>query len=112
MSIVSDGAPASAPAAAAATRLYGRVWRWHFFSALIVIPFVLWQSVTGTVYLWHREIAAWVYPELLRVEPGGAPVRYEEQLAAALAYWPAERLDGIEISDDPDRSTAFFFRDD
>jgi uncharacterized iron-regulated membrane protein len=31
--------------------LYGRLWRWHFFAALIVIPFVLWQSVTGTLYL-------------------------------------------------------------
>ncbi len=37
---------------------------------------------------------------------------YEQQLAAAIAHWPAERLDGIEISDDPRRSTAFFFRDD
>jgi len=31
-------------------RLYARIWRWHFFAALIVIPFVLWQSVAGEPY--------------------------------------------------------------
>lgn len=102
----------SAMATASAPRLYGRVWRWHFFSALIVIPFVLWQSVTGAIYLWHREISALVYPQLLAVIPGGSATGYQQQLDSALEHWPAERLQGIEISDDPARSTTFFFRDD
>ena len=40
----------------ASHRLYARVWRWHFFAAIIVIPFVLWQATTGVLYLWHQEI--------------------------------------------------------
>jgi len=108
-----------AGAAPSASRLYARVWRWHFFSALIVIPFVLWQSLTGTIYLWHREIAALAYPQLLHVQTTDTRVSYQQQLETVLRHWPADRLQGIEIADlppaieaDPARSTAFFFRDD
>lgn len=90
-------------------RLYARIWRWHFFAALIVIPFVLWQSLTGVLYLWHREIAAVAYPQQLIVEPAGSRVSYDRQLAAVLQHQPRERLQSMEISDDPRRSTAFFF---
>lgn len=92
-------------------RLYARVWRWHFFAALIVIPFALWQACTGVLYLWHRELAAIAYPELVRVAPGTAAVSYEQQLATVLEHQPRERLQSIEISDEPTRSTAFFFAD-
>ena len=94
-----------------AQRLYARMWRWHFFAALIVIPFVLWQSITGVLYLWHGEIAAVAYPRQLRVEPTGSRVSYDRQLATVLQYHPRERLQSMEISDDPRRSTAFFFED-
>lgn len=92
-------------------RLYARIWRWHFFAALIVIPFALWQSATGVIYLWHRELTSLAYPELVNVEPSGATVSYERQLAAVLQHQPHERLQSIEISDDPTQSTAFFFAD-
>lgn len=93
-------------------RLYARVWRWHFFAALIVIPFVLWQSVTGVLYLWHRELATLAHPQLLNVAPADRGVSYGAQLASVLAHQPRERLQAIEVSDDTTRSTAFFFRDD
>lgn len=92
-------------------RLYARMWRWHFFAALIVIPFVLWQSVTGVLYLWHREIAAVAHPQKLLVEPTGLRASYEGQLATVLQHQPRERLQSVEISDDAHRSTAFFFED-
>lgn len=98
--------------ARSASRLYSRAWRWHFFSALIVVPFVLWQSVTGTIYLWHREIAALAYPQLLHVATADARVSYQQQLETVLQRWPPGRLQGIEIESDLARSTAFFFRDD
>lgn len=93
-------------------QLYARAWRWHFFAALIVIPFVLWQSITGTIYLWHRDLSAWLHPELLRVAPAGDLVSYERQLATALEHAPLDRLQAIELSDDPARATIFYFRDD
>ncbi|MET0658017.1 MAG: PepSY domain-containing protein [Steroidobacteraceae bacterium] len=92
-------------------RLYARIWRWHFFAALIVIPFVLWQSVTGVLYLWHREIAALAYPELVRVIPDSRAATVESQLAATLAHHPREHLQSIVVPNDPAASTTFFFED-
>ena len=79
--------PQSAP------RLYARVWRWHFFAALIVIPFVLWQSATGVLYLWSRELASLTHPGLVVVEHGPQCASYQQQLEAVLAVrtkvtWP------------------------
>ena len=64
--------------------LYGTLWRWHFLAALIVIPFVLWQSVTGTLYLWSERWIDFRHPELRFVVPSGAPLPPSEQIAAAL----------------------------
>lgn len=93
-------------------RLYARIWRWHFFAAFIVIPFVLWQAITGTVYLWHQELAALAHPRLLTVTPHGARVDYAQQLSTALAQQSGRPLQRIEIVDDPARSTTFFFSAD
>lgn len=60
-----------------------RAWRWHFLAALLVIPFVLWQSATGTLYLWSE---AWVdqrHPDLRFVEPAPRQVSLDVQLRAA-----------------------------
>lgn len=94
------------------SRLYARVWRWHFFAALIVIPFVLWQAATGVLYLWSRELVQFTHPELMTVRPDPAQASYEAQLAGVLVHHPRDRLAAIEISDAPSDTTMFFFRDD
>lgn len=71
-------------------RLYGMLWRWHFLAALIVIPFVLWQSTTGTLYLWSEWWMDQRHPELRFVERPGPPAPVSVQLAAALAAAPRE----------------------
>ncbi|MFZ2507499.1 MAG: PepSY domain-containing protein [Steroidobacteraceae bacterium] len=92
--------------------LYARLWRWHFFAALIVIPFVLWQSVTGVAYLWRKDLSALLYPQLMQVTPAPQSVSLDEQLASVLGRLPRNSLTAIEVHDDPSRSTTFFFRDD
>jgi uncharacterized iron-regulated membrane protein len=64
--------------------LYGRLWRWHFFAALIVIPFVLWQSVTGTLYLWSEWWMDQAHPEMRFVRGQQQPLPLSEQIGAAL----------------------------
>jgi uncharacterized iron-regulated membrane protein len=93
-------------------RLYVRIWRWHFFAALIVIPFVLWQSVTGVLYLWHSEIASWTHGELLAVSPSARQVSLDQQLDEVLKHQVADTLRTIEVAEDPTRSTVFLFSDD
>jgi uncharacterized iron-regulated membrane protein len=68
--------------------LYGTLWRWHFLAALIVIPFVLWQSVTGTLYLWSERWMDLSYPHLRFVKTSGQHSSPSEQVAAALRSAP------------------------
>nr|WP_256460638.1 PepSY domain-containing protein [Bradyrhizobium sp. A19] len=60
-------------------------WRWHFLAAFIVIPFVLWQSTTGTAYLWSEWWMDLRYPELRFVPASEANIAPSVQLAAAIA---------------------------
>lgn len=75
----------NATTSAPPSRLYGRLWRWHFFAALIVIPFVLWQSVTGTLYLWSEWWIDTAHPEMRFVDAGSQPLPLSEQIGTALA---------------------------
>ena len=84
MSTVAGAVSAAAGTNAGATRLYGRLWRWHFFAAFIVIPFVLWQSISGTLYLWSERWIDAADPELRFVAPGSQAVALSAQIAAAL----------------------------
>ncbi len=66
-------------------QLYAMFWRWHFLASLLVIPFVLWQSTTGTLYLWSEWWMDVSRPELRFVEPSAARAPLRDQVAAALA---------------------------
>lgn len=87
----------TAPSAAnGSSRLYARLWRWHFFAAFIVIPFVLWQSVTGTLYLWSERLIDAMHPELRFVEPLAERRLPSEQISAALAAAALPTREGHE----------------
>tara|TARA_B100000678_G_scaffold80108_1_gene66454 strand:+ start:5938 stop:7308 length:1371 start_codon:yes stop_codon:yes gene_type:complete len=45
-------------ASATRTSLQHRVWRWHFFAGLAVVPFVLILSMTGAIYLFKPQYDA------------------------------------------------------
>lgn len=89
---------------------YRRLWRWHFYAAFLVIPFVLWQGVTGVIYLWHEQIADTLWPSLRFVEPGTQRVDLDTQLRAVSTHNGAP-LKSVHVPRDPDRSTMFVFAD-
>ena len=76
-------------------RLYPVFWRWHFLAALIVIPFVLWQSTTGTLYLWSEWWMDVHYPDLRFVAGSPSIVPPSEQLAAAVSFLGGEERVGV-----------------
>ena len=39
---------------------YRTIWRWHFYAGLFSIPFILWLSITGSIYLFRPQIEAWL----------------------------------------------------
>jgi uncharacterized iron-regulated membrane protein len=72
------------------------VWRWHFYAGLFCIPFVLWLSVTGTVFLFHPQIQRVLdrpYDHLSIQQRSTA----NAQVQAALAAVPGSTLDAYEL---------------
>ena len=54
----------AAHAAVSKTRtssLYHMVWKWHFFAALYVLPFMALLSITGGLYLFNDSIEEVIY---------------------------------------------------
>lgn len=82
-----------------------RAWRWHFLAAFLVIPFVLWQSVTGTVYLWSNSWVDLRHPELRFVAPAADRAPLDAQLSSARIAQPDARIASVTVSADPRRST-------
>jgi uncharacterized iron-regulated membrane protein len=73
-------------------RLYAAFWRWHFLAALIVIPFGLWQSTTGTLYLWSEWWMDVRHPELRFVPVSNAAVLPSQQSNAAFQAISADAI--------------------
>ncbi len=99
-----DNSPDAAP-----RRAYARLWRWHFYAAFLVIPFVLWQGGTGVVYLWHQEIADALWRQLRFVEIGEqrASLDAQVEIASIIHGGATPRL--IKLPAAPDRSTEIVF---
>jgi uncharacterized iron-regulated membrane protein len=72
------------------------VWRWHFYAGLFCIPFVLWLSVTGTIFLFHPQIQHYLdrpYDHLAIEQRASA----NAQVQAALAAVPGTTLDSYQL---------------
>lgn len=89
-----------------------RAWRWHFIAALLVIPFVLWQSATGTIYLWSEQWVDHRHPDLRFVDPTADQASLDAQVQAAREFHDGRRIATIRVSADPTRSTQVVFAGD
>ncbi|WP_294325038.1 PepSY domain-containing protein [uncultured Sphingomonas sp.] len=69
-------------------RLYRTIWRWHFYAGLIVAPFLLILSMTGTIYLFKDELNDALMPDLHIVAPVARPLPPSRMIAAAVAAVP------------------------
>lgn len=54
--------------------LQHRVWRWHFFAGLMVVPFAVILAITGAVYLFKPQWDAGVEVRINARAPASAPV--------------------------------------
>src|ERR1700761_663259 len=76
------------------------VWRWHFYAGLFCIPFVLWLSLTGTIFLFHPQIQHWLdrpFDHLIITQRASA----NAQVQAALAAMPGTTFDSYELPHSP-----------
>lgn len=84
------------PAQGAQPSLYRWVWRWHFYAGLLVLPFILILSVTGSIYLFKPQVEQWEERAFLDLGTRGA-VAPQQQVAAALAANPGTRFNHYRL---------------
>ena len=80
---------------------YAVIWRLHFYAGLLCMPFVLWLSVTGALYLFKPQIDAWVDRSFDTLDVRGAPALPSAQVQAALAAVEGSVLNAYEIPTGP-----------
>ena len=61
--------------------IYQTTYRWHFYAGLLVIPFLLMLSVTGTVMLYDEQIQDFRYGGVLHISGQGELLSPSAQLA-------------------------------
>ena len=67
---------------------YRTVWRWHFYAGVFSIPFILWLSITGSIYLFRPQIEAWLDRPYDHLALGSARATPAAQVEAALHAVP------------------------
>ena len=83
-----------------ADALYRRIWRWHFYAGLFVLPFVLLLSVTGSIYLFKPQIDRWEERDFRGLGTRGA-VSADAQLESALAAFPGASFNYYRLPERP-----------
>ncbi len=86
-------------------RWYNAVWRWHFYAGLICMPFVLWLSITGSIFLWKPQIEAWLDRPYDNLAVTGPRATAQAQVAAALAAVPGAALRKLQLTEGPHEAT-------
>jgi uncharacterized iron-regulated membrane protein len=76
---------------------YRTVWRWHFFAGLFCIPFVIFLSITGTIYLFKPQFDAWSQRSHDSLATPDKHQPLSEQVQAALVGVPDAKSLEVEL---------------
>jgi uncharacterized iron-regulated membrane protein len=99
------------PAPAATSTLYRAVWRWHFYAGLFVIPFIVFLSITGSLYLFRPQIETWLdRPYDHRAAPQTAAPSAAAMIA--LARNPGWRLSKYQLPRGPNSAAQLLISRD
>lgn len=82
-------------------RWYNAVWRWHFYAGLFCIPFIIWLSLTGTIYLWRPQLEALLDRPYDRLPVAGRTGSPDAQVSAALGAVPGSSLHKYILPEKP-----------
>lgn len=95
----------------ASGRFLRRIWRTHFYAAVIAAPVLLMFAITGLVILYTQPIQSQLLADKLVVPVGTTTAPYLDQLETAQAEFPELGLSQIVPPIGPDRATLFEFTD-
>ncbi len=77
------------------------IWRWHFYAGLFCIPFVVWLSITGSIYLFKPQFERWQDHSYTDIAAGLAPASAAAQVDAALAAVAGSTFKAYELAPTP-----------
>ncbi len=80
---------------------FNTLWRWHFYAGLFCIPFIIWLSITGALYLFKPQVEAVMESSLDHLHIAGVRATPSEQVAAALASVPGGVLNAYQLPASP-----------
>lgn len=76
---------------------YRTVWRWHFYAGLFCIPFVIWLSLTGSIYLFRPQIENWLDRPYEHLQITGPRANRAAQIQTAIHAVPSSNLHFYEL---------------
>ncbi|MET0545551.1 MAG: PepSY domain-containing protein [Caulobacterales bacterium] len=80
---------------------YNAVWRWHFYAGLLCIPFVLWLSITGAIYVFKPQVEAWLDAPFESRSVVLHPTSPQSQVRAALMDNPGAQFRSYQLPQSP-----------
>ena len=85
-----------------AREIYLAVWRWHFWSGLLITPFLIILSVTGALYVFKPQIEDALYSEYLQIDPvAEATPSFDAFITNLEKTYPGVEVTNILVKDDP-----------
>ena len=91
-----------------------RLWRWHFFAGLMVCPFAILLSITGSIYLFKPQIDSYVEETINANAPvlrvAKEPISPDQLVNDLLAKYPSAKLKAFTLAKDNDRSVEIELR--
>ena len=96
------GIAKSGAADARQEKWYRTVWRWHFYAGLFTMPFILWLSCTGALYLFKPQIERWIDSPYNNLTITGAPLAPSVLVERAQAVVPGSVLHRFILPEEAD----------
>lgn len=91
-----------------------RLWRWHFFAGLMVCPFAILLSITGSIYLFKPQIDSYVEETINANAPvlrvAKEPISPDQLVNDLLAKYPSAKLKAFTLAKENDRSVEIELR--
>ncbi|MFM7270632.1 MAG: PepSY-associated TM helix domain-containing protein [Actinomycetes bacterium] len=95
----------------ASSRRWRILWRFHFYSGILSIPFIVLMALTGLVILYTQPIEDLTQRDLRVVSVGSKAVPYDEQAHAVEEAFPEATVTSMTVGADPKHSTIFAIDD-
>ncbi|MBU2038955.1 MAG: PepSY domain-containing protein, partial [Gammaproteobacteria bacterium] len=91
--------------------LYRKIWRWHFYAGLFVLPFMLILALSGIVMLLQPQLEQWQFGNYLTVSPSTQQLSADDQYQAVKTAFPDAAIEQYLPAKTPHSSARFHIRE-